>query len=76
MDFGDYCWVEQKRCGGFEMHKYKVISAGKANYWRAVPVDECAPNNERGDICDVVRVIRCGFDETKVDTFRRRDVNG
>ena len=77
MDFGDYCWIEQKRYGSVnEMYRYKVIGAGKANYWRAVPVDGCAQHNERGDICDVVKVICCGVDETKVETFRRCDVKG
>jgi hypothetical protein len=76
IDFGDYCLIEQKRYGvDNETYVYKVIRGGvSANYWRAVPVDSAAPHNERGDMCDVVKVIRCGVDETRVETFRLCDI--
>ena len=74
-DFGDYCNIEQKRFGcDNEIYKYKVISAGSANYYRAVPVDGCAPHNIKGDMCEVVKVICCGVSEDKVETFRACDV--
>ena len=76
--FGDYCKIEQKRYGvENEIYRYKVIGSSKANYFRPVPVDSCAPHNKiiKGrDWVDVVKVIKCGVDETKVETFRRSDV--
>jgi hypothetical protein len=75
LDFGDYCCIEQKRYGAEnEIYQYKVIGRGRANYYRPVPVDDCAPHNERGDMCDVLKVICCGVSETKVETFRVQDV--
>lgn len=75
LDFGDYCCIEQKRYGAEnEIYRYKVIGRGKANYYRSVPVDGAAPDNEFGEMCDVLKVICCGVSETKVETFRERDV--
>ena len=74
-DFGDYCTIEQKRYGADnEFYTYKVIGSGKANYYRAVPVDATAPHNDRGNMCDVVKVICCGVCEEKVETFRAEDL--
>ena len=77
LDFGDYCYIEQKRYSvDNEHYKYKVIGALRTNYFREVPVDGSAPHNERGELCDVVRVICCGVREDKVETFRLCDVRG
>ncbi len=75
MDFGDYFIIEQKRYGADnEQYTYKVIGNGRANYYRETPVDGTAPHNARGEMCDVVKVIRCGVCEEKVETFRLSDV--
>lgn len=76
MDFGDYCYIEQKRYGvKNEIYKYKVIGSGRANYYRIVPVDHCSPDAVTGDSCDVVKVICCGVIEETVQTFRLQDVS-
>jgi len=75
LDFGDYCSIEQKRYGvPNEMFKYKVINAGRTNYWREVPVNAKYPNNTYGEMCETLRVICCGVVEEKVETFRIEDV--
>jgi len=75
LDFGDYCNIEQKRYGcDNQMYRYKVISSGKANYYRAVPVDGRAQHNSRGDMCGIVKAICCGISEDKIETFRICDV--
>jgi len=75
LDFGDYCTIEQRRYGADnEMYRYKVIGSGRANYYRPVPVDGNGPDRCSGEMCEVVNAIRCGVDETKVETFRLSDV--
>lgn len=75
LDFGDYCWIEQKRFGvPNEIYQYKVIGRGRANHWRPVPVSHYELYAQ-GEICDVVKVICCGVSETQVETFRLQDVS-
>ena len=76
MKFGDYCLIEQKRYVGENvMFLYKVTRGElRCNYWRGVPVDANQPDNCRGEMSDVIQVICCGVDETKVETFRLDDV--
>ena len=75
LDFGDYCYIEQKRYGRVnETYKYKVIGSGRANYYKQVPVDSDGPSRSFGDSCDVVKVICCGVAEDIVETFRLCDV--
>ena len=75
LDFGDYCKIEQECFGADnEFYRYKVVGAGQANYYREVPVDSTAPHNSKGDMVDVIKAIRCGVCEEKVETFRLSDV--
>ena len=75
MDFGDYCKIEQNRFGcDNEIYIYKVIGRLKTNYYRPVPVNPHKIKVESGEMCEVVRAICCGVDETKVETFRVQDV--
>ena len=80
LEFGDYCLIEQKRYrGDNQMFLYKVVSGGmSSNVYRSVPVDGRDVLNgkeeSRGEICDVILAIQCGVDETKVETFRLKDV--
>lgn len=76
MDFGDYCLIEQKRYGcENEMFLYKVTRGGlRCNYWTGVPVDARQKEYVRGDVSDVIQAIKCGVDETRVETFRLEDV--
>ena len=75
LDFGDYCTIEQKRYGVENEHYiYKVIGKLKSNHYRPVPVDSREPHDTFGEMCSVVRVICCGVDERKVETFRLQDV--
>ena len=76
MDFGDYCLIEQKRYhADNEIFVYKVIGSGNANYYRSVPVDSNNAEKQMGEMCQVVKAICCGVDETRVETFRLCDVN-
>ena len=75
LGFGDYCYIEQDRYGvDNEIYRYKVISSGRSNYYRAVPVNANTPKNVIGEMCDVLKVICCGVLEEKVETFRLQDV--
>ena len=77
MDFGDYCLIEQKRYAGHdnEMFLYKVIRGNMTcNNWMRVPVDGRVKEYDRGDMSEVIQVICCGVDETKVETVRLCDV--
>jgi hypothetical protein len=75
LGFGNYCEIEQKRYGADnEIYRYKVIGNGQSNYYRSVPVDANEPDNLKGDMCDVLKVICCGVSETKVETFRVQDI--
>ena len=76
MDFGDYCLIEQKRYGcENEMFLYKVTRGKlRCNYWRGVPVDARQREHTRGEMSNVIQAIRCGVDETEVETFRLEDV--
>lgn len=75
LDFGDYCYIEQKRFGVKNViWQYKVIGSGKANYYRPVPVNPYELK-AMGEICDVVKAICCGVSETEVETFRLQDVS-
>ncbi len=77
MDFGDYCLIEQKRYAGHknEMFLYKVVRGNmRSNRWQRVPVDARLKDYDRGEMSDVLQVIMCGVDETKVETVRLCDV--
>ena len=76
LDFGDYCTIEQKRYGvDNQMFLYKVTRGGmRCNYWTSVPVDANQRDHVRGESSDVIQAIRCGVDETEVETFRLVDV--
>lgn len=74
-DFGDYVMIEQKRYGvPNENYIYKVVGNLRSNTYRRVPVDMAEREPIRGEIVPVVRAIRCGVDETRVETFRVSDV--
>lgn len=74
MYFGDFCEIEQLRHGvPNEFYTYKVVGSGRANYYMPVPVGD-GDVRQIADMCDVVKVIRCGVCEEKVETFRLQDV--
>lgn len=76
MQFGDYCTIEQKRYVGENEHfLYKVIGGNRqSNRWQRVPVDVSLLEYDWGEISDVLLVVQCGVDETKVETVRLADV--
>ncbi len=76
LKFGDYCVIGHKRFGvENKWYTYKVISRDcSANYYKPVPVCRSDKTKRQPEMIDVVRVIRCGVDETKVETFRMKDV--
>ena len=59
LDFGDYCKIEQKRYGADnEIYRYKVVGAGKANYYREVIYN---PNYPQANIAElIIRKLRHG----------------
>ena len=79
LDFGDYCWIEQKRFGvPNEMYQYKVIGRLRSNAWVDVPVGPPFPieakiHSDGPDLTPVLRCICCGIDETRVFSFREAD---
>ena len=76
IDFGDYVLIEQKRYGvPNEMFQFKVVGSFQSNAYRDVPME--AGDHEQKwhpEVVDVLNVICCGIDETKVDTVRKADV--
>lgn len=74
-DFGDYVMIEQKRFGvPNEMFMHKVIGRLGSNMYFDIPAATHLGMKHAGEVVDVVRVICCGIDETKVLTFRVEDV--
>ena len=76
IDFGDYVLIEQKRYGApNEMFQFKVVGSYQSNAYRDVPMDAVDHGNKlHTQVVDVLNVICCGIDETKVDTVRKADV--
>lgn len=76
IDFGDYVLIEQKRYGvPNEMFQFKVVGSYQSNAYRDVPMDAVNRDNKlHTQVVDVLNVICCGIDETKVDTVRKADV--
>jgi len=76
IDFGDYVLIEQKRYGvPNEMFQFKVVGSYQSNAYRDVPMDAVDHGNKlHTQVVDVLNVICCGIDETKVDTVRKADV--
>lgn len=76
IDFGDYVLIEQKRYGvPNEMFQFKVVGSYQSNSYRDVPMDAVDRGNKlHTHVVDVLNVICCGIDETKVDTVRKADV--
>ena len=76
IDFGDYVLIEQKRYGvPNEMFQFKVVGSYQSNGYCDVPM-EVAEHDKKWHphVVDVLNVICCGIDETKVDTVRKADV--
>ena len=76
IDFGDYVLIEQKRYGvPNEMFQFKVVGSYQSNAYRDVPMDGVDRGKKlHSHVVDVLNVICCGIDETKVDTVRKADV--
>lgn len=76
IDFGDYVLIEQKRYGvPNEMFQFKVVGSYQSNTYRDVPMDAVDRDKKlHPHVVDVLNVICCGIDETKVDTVRKADV--
>ncbi len=77
LQFGDYCYIEQKRYGvKNEMYLHKVIDYLESNAWVDVPVDGCKQGETRHNfMSEVVRCVCCGVQETEVLKYRVEDVN-
>lgn len=75
MDFGDYCYIEQKRYGvPNEMYVHKVIGRLRSNTFVDVPMSTPPEEVIHDQFADVLRVVCCGVDETKVFKVRIQDV--
>lgn len=77
LDFGSYCWIEQKRFGRLnEMYQYKVIGRLESNKWIDVPVEAAKSNayvHEESE--DILLCICVGVCEEKVERFRVKDIS-
>lgn len=80
IDFGDYVEIEMHRYGApNEFYLHKVIGAFKASSWATVPIQEGivgtgTQNVPRDELEEVLNVVQCGIDETKVFRVRKSDV--
>ena len=82
IDFGDYVEIEMHRYGAAnEFYLHKVIGAFVSNAWATVPI-KYGPNDDCTGIDsilheqseEVLNVVQCGIDETKVFRVRKSDV--
>ncbi len=77
LDFGDLCWIEQKRYGApNEMYVHKVIGRLESNSWVEVPVDAAkhGTTQQRHDkMAPVIAAICCGVQELEVRYYRETD---
>lgn len=80
INFGDYVEIEMYRYGApNEFYMHKVIGSYMASSWTTVPikygVDSTGTENVPGDgFEEVLDVVQCGIDETKVFRVRKSDV--
>jgi hypothetical protein len=75
IDFGDYCYIEQKRFGvENEQYLHKVIGRLRSNSWVDVPVYTPATQTIHDTTEEVVGAIMCGVDETRVLRYRLKDI--
>lgn len=80
IDFGDYVEIEMHRYGvPNEFYLHKVISSFKSNSWATVPIQHGIVGTGtqsilRDGIEEVLNVVCCGVDETKVFRVRKSDV--
>lgn len=78
IDFGDYVEIEMHRYGApNEFYLHKVIGAFKASSWATVPIQQGivgtgTQNVPRDELEEVLNVVQCGIDETKVFRVRKR----
>ncbi|RQW19864.1 hypothetical protein EH196_06880 [Bacillus sp. C1-1] len=74
IDFGDYVTIEQKRYGvPNEWYLHKVISSFKSNVWVETPIDSKIKEKGHNEVKEVLNVVCCGVDETKVFRVLRED---
>lgn len=76
--FGRYCKIAYgfPRNGKQDYHRYKCIQRFKSNTWCEVPLTYQTENNPKNhqEMTDVMNVIHCGIDETKVLRVAIKDV--
>lgn len=80
-DFGDYVRIEMKRYGSpNEMYLHKVIGRLCSSHAAAVPIDHGLETGtgtdpvQLGGVRDVLNVVQCGVDETRVFKVAVEDV--
>jgi hypothetical protein len=74
MNFGDYCYIEQKRHGApNEMYHHKVIGRLQSTAWVDVPVQSPASETNHGEMVDVIACVCCGVSERNVLRYRTID---
>lgn len=73
IDFGDYVEIEMQRYGADnEFFIHKVVGSFRSNYYLTAPL-RWDSEKEIGETEDVLNVIQCGIDETKVIRVRKSD---
>ncbi len=79
--FGDYVRIEMKRYGApNEMYLHKVVGLLQSSHAASVPIDHGIETGtgtdpvRLGKIQDVLNVIQCGVDETRVFKVAVKDV--
>ncbi|WP_271401476.1 hypothetical protein [Salinicoccus roseus] len=73
IDFGDYVEIEMHRYGtDNEFYIHKVVGAFRSNMYLMAPL-RWDSKPEFGEMTDVLNVIQCGVDETKVIRVRKSD---
>lgn len=74
IDFGDYVYIEQLRFGvPNESYIYKVVGSFASNCWTPAPLKWDSKPVLHKKTEQVLNVIKCGIDETKVITVAESD---
>ena len=76
LDFGDYCYIEQKRYGvPNEIFSHKAVQRLRSNTWVDVPVQTPAQAViHTGEMEECVRAITCGACKERAYSYRLKDL--
>lgn len=74
MDFGDFCYIEQKRYGvKNEMYLHKVTGTKISNSYVTIPVESVARETIHTHLVKTISCICCGVSEKEILNYKEID---